>query len=649
MYILPLQPFTPFTNQIKFGPPDCRCDIYKKLTPEEYVNLAEGFQKFVETCLNKIKRPNSVTTDHYRRKSRCATMAGGDLKPPPRGIFRDRVGSSSYSHARPVLERARDRVVSGPVSTQTERKRTESGGAGSRGCGEQLKPLIQTITTLDTSAGSQDSVFGVSGGSTQSVSSLESQDNKDFKLLRSSCTMQEILEAMRNPNTGISFISKTPPLPNTTFVSVDAIMWLMEHVEGVSSEKRAIAIMEQMLEQHCIRHASGDSRVRFRYGFYLYYLVEKDGSVPAYQGDSAAFRADWIEVALELYRHDSEDLELLHCCSEDSGFGLDFLQQSIRRFSGNKGDFSKPSTYQDYAFKSFTLDVDSLGKSERPEWGEGKYQGKYKPDKAFELRVNWSVATGAVITELVSNWARKAQNNGLSIIPIPGDPFALPSQNSDPIRGPIFIELDTNCLMQEKVSLFQEFSEDSWEQRLFLFRESIVKRFGFIACTTDPHQQKSSTTFSTHHQYIHCTGNCFVLIPTQLELVPGIQGIKGMSIKKKSVASSTLPKTPTEPSQMNTTGAKSKDSSGSVISRHPAGKTQVKYEHDETGFLWSWNFMISKRWKNISNTGATGDIGFMDKLLADFRKFCNNEDDRLVNYWEECWEQIHKGRENVGL
>ena len=185
---------------------------------------------------------------------------------------------------------------------------------------------------------------------------------------------------------------------------------------------------------------------------------------------------------MEFFRPDREELELVQCCADDSGFGADFLQQSIRRFSGNSGDFHKPNTYQqgqlkDYSFKSFTVDVDSVGKSERPEWGEGKYQGKYRPDKAFELRVNWSVATGAVITELVSNWARKAQNNGLSIIPIPGDPFALPSQNSDPIRGPIFIELDTLCLKQEKVNLFQEFSEDSWEQRLFLFRESIVKRY----------------------------------------------------------------------------------------------------------------------------------------------------------------------------
>jgi len=652
IYVLPLKPFIPFTNQIKDSPSDsrCRCDIYKKPTTEENVNLAEGFLRFVETCLNKIKRPNSVSTDIYRRKSRCATMAVGDLKPPGsmRGsMFRERVGSSS--HTRPVVDRARDRVVSGPVTTHTERKRTES-GSGVKGM-EPLRPLTQTITTLDMGgAGSQDSVFGVSGGSTASVSSLDSQENKDFKLLRSSCTMQEILEAMRNPSTGLAFVSKTSPLPSTTFVSAEAVMWLMEHVEGVCNEKRGIVMMEQLLEQNYIRHASGDTRVRFRYGFYLYCLVEKDMGALSYQGDSHAFSNDWIEVALEFYRPDREELEVFQCCAEDSGFGLDFLQQSIRRFSGNSGDFNKPSTYQqgqlkDYAFKSFTLDVDSVGKSERPEWGEGKYQGKYRPDKAFELRVNWSVATGAVITELVSNWARKAQNNGLSIIPIPGDPFALPSQNSDPIRGPIFIELDTTCLMQEKVNLFQEFSEESWEQRLFLFRESIVKRFGFIACTTDPHQQKSSATFSTHHQYIHCTGNCFVLIPTQLELVPGIQGIKGMSSKKKSVGSNVLMKTTAESTNV-VTGAKSATTlNSSVISRHPAGKTQVRYEHDETGFLWSWNFMISKRWKNISNTGATGEIPFMDKLLADFRRFCNNEDNRLVNYWDECWEQIHSHRQ----
>ena len=111
----------------------------------------------------------------------------------------------------------------------------------------------------------------------------------------------------------------------------------------------------------------------------------------------------------------------------------------------------------------------------------------------------------------------------MSILPIPGDPVTLPCENSDPIRGPIFIEADTECLKQDKINLFQEFSEDSWAQRLFLFREAIVKRYGFKACTTDLNQKKSSATFSTHDQYIHCTGNCFILIPTQLKLVLGIR------------------------------------------------------------------------------------------------------------------------------
>lgn len=44
-------------------------------------------------------------------------------------------------------------------------------------------------------------------------------------------------------------------------------------------------------------------------------------------------------------------------------------------------------------------------------------------------------------------WARKAQGCGLQMIPIPHDPLALPySEKSDPLRGPIFVPLNTRCL-----------------------------------------------------------------------------------------------------------------------------------------------------------------------------------------------------------
>ena len=103
-------------------------------------------------------------------------MAVGDLKPPgpSRGDFRARVGSSSsHGLSRPVIDKTalRDRVVSGPISQDNLRKRTESGGG--RGVRDQdpVRPLVQTLSSLDTGLGSQDSVFGPSNN----VSNFESQ------------------------------------------------------------------------------------------------------------------------------------------------------------------------------------------------------------------------------------------------------------------------------------------------------------------------------------------------------------------------------------------------------------------------------------------------------------------------------------------
>ena len=131
------------------------------------INTLEWF-RFIETSLNKIKRPVFNVTD--RRKSRCNTLGVGDLKaglPGGLRVFRDRVGSSS-GQAR------RDRVVSGPVTDP--RKRTESGGAGAgirlrerEVTDPGVRPLVQTISNVDM--GSQDSVFSLGHG----VSNMESQ------------------------------------------------------------------------------------------------------------------------------------------------------------------------------------------------------------------------------------------------------------------------------------------------------------------------------------------------------------------------------------------------------------------------------------------------------------------------------------------
>ena len=52
--------------------------------------------------------------------------------------------------------------------------------------------------------------------------------------------------------------------------------------------------------------------------------------------------------------------------------------------------------------KNVFVDVDSSGHSDRIEWGSALYHTHYHPQAAFELELQWLVATGCVLGDLVS-------------------------------------------------------------------------------------------------------------------------------------------------------------------------------------------------------------------------------------------------------
>lgn len=52
--------------------------------------------------------------------------------------------------------------------------------------------------------------------------------------------------------------------------------------------------------------------------------------------------------------------------------------------------------------KFVNVDVDPMSKVNRPEWATARYHANYSPTCAFELQVQWMVATGTVLGELVS-------------------------------------------------------------------------------------------------------------------------------------------------------------------------------------------------------------------------------------------------------
>lgn len=64
--------------------------------------------------------------------------------------------------------------------------------------------------------------------------------------LKANCTSADIIEAFKHPSQGLCFISTTQNLPNYTFVTADAVNWLLSHVEGVSNLDKGIQVNYQL-------------------------------------------------------------------------------------------------------------------------------------------------------------------------------------------------------------------------------------------------------------------------------------------------------------------------------------------------------------------------------------------------------------------
>lgn len=71
-----------------------------------------------------------------------------------------------------------------------------------------------------------------------------------------------IIEAMKSPTGGMSFLeAKMNDLPLFTFISYEAVAWLLEQVEGITTEQEAIDLMEKMRIEGLICHSSGNTRL----------------------------------------------------------------------------------------------------------------------------------------------------------------------------------------------------------------------------------------------------------------------------------------------------------------------------------------------------------------------------------------------------
>lgn len=622
------------TKRITEG--EAHCDIYgdRPRADEEEWQLLDGFIRFVEG-LNRIRRRHR--SDRMMRKGTSmkglqvtgpiSTHSLGESTGPPVG----KKGTSALSAllemeaSQKCLGEQQAAVHGGKSSAQP----TESSSVAMTptyvdsprkvSVDQTAVPMLDG-TSLGVSAGQSvdrgnSQTFGNSQNSAeQGFISANPSDSSSQQLTASSLTssspLAEILEAMKHPSTGVQLLSEQKGLSPCCFISAEVVHWMVNNVEGVQTPAMAIDIMQKMLEEQLITHASGEVWRTFIYGFYFYKIVmDKEPDRVAMQqpttwhttavDDFASFQRKWFEVAFVAE-------ELLH--SEIPAFLLPWLPSRPASYASRHSSFSRSFGGRSQAAallaatvpeqRTVTLDVDVNNRTDRLEWCSCYYHGNFSLNAAFEIKLHWMAVTAAVLFEMVQGWHRKATSCGFLLVPVLEGPFALPSYlYGDPLRAQLFIPLNISCLLKEgSEHLFDSFEPETYWDRMHLFQEAIAHRFGFV----QDKYSASAFNFPAENkpQYIHVTGTVFLQLPYSKRKFSGQQR------RRRNSTSST---------------------------------NQNMFCEERVGYNWAYNTMLTKTWRS----SATGDEKFADRLLKDFTDFCINRDNRLVTFWTSCLEKMH--------
>ncbi|XP_066116153.1 GATOR1 complex protein DEPDC5 isoform X3 [Saccopteryx bilineata] len=621
------------TKRITEG--EVHCDIYgdRPRADEEEWQLLDGFIRFVEG-LNRIRRRHR--SDRMMRKG--AAMKGLQMTGP--------ISTHSLESTGPPVGKKGTSALSALLEMEASQKCLGDQQAAMHGGKSSAQPaesssvamtptyvdsprkvsVDQTaIPVLDSSSlgistgqsvdRSNSQTFGNSQSSgEQSFISANPSDSSSQQLvvstLTSSSTLAEILEAMKHPSTGVQLLSEQKGLSPCCFISAEVVHWLVNNVEGVQTPAMAIDIMQKMLEEQLIMHASGEVWRTFIYGFYFYKIVmDKEPDRVAMQqpttwhttavDDFASFQRKWFEVAFVAE-------ELLH--SEIPAFLLPWLPSRPASYASRHSSFSRSFGGRSQAAallaatvpeqRTVTLDVDVNNRTDRLEWCSCYYHGNFSLNAAFEIKLHWMAVTAAVLFEMVQGWHRKATSCGFLLVPVLEGPFALPSYlYGDPLRAQLFIPLNISCLLKEgSEHLFDSFEPETYWDRMHLFQEAIAHRFGFV----QDKYSASAFNFPAENkpQYIHVTGTVFLQLPYSK------RKFSGQPRRRRNSTSST---------------------------------SQNMFCEERIGYNWAYNTMLTKTWRS----SATGDEKFADRLLKDFTDFCTNRDNRLVTFWTSCLEKMH--------
>ncbi|XP_038059351.1 GATOR complex protein DEPDC5-like isoform X2 [Patiria miniata] len=603
-------------------------DVFEERSMSQRLTLLDGFLRFVEGWNRKRRAPS---------------------RPPSQ----------------------RPSVVGDPTQTTTPRRlKSRSGPTSGPTSGDSTPTTFQPNPMLSTaSINSALASIGIIGGGGAKgkeegggVFLPKSPGSPEPDKLSLLTPASHVASIMRSPIEGVSLMTgDVKGLTGDCFVSADAVAWIRKNLIGSVSHDEALSLMQMILEEGHIRSVfSATANKTFLYGYYIYCFVpqsevtspdsRRPSGIPATRSPltltfDTTSRNPWFEVSCS-HPEGGNYGKLSHQPSEESSENRDETaaenQEGVDSAEVEKdnGIGSEPETsFQQPAYKSLFLEIDSSKLKDRVEWCHVGYHSNYNPVSAFEIELQWLTSTPSLLQELITNWARRAVTSGFHLVPTHVDPFGFNWDTSDSLHSPLFIELRLpgDCLGEVKGS-----GEDSTAMEVGRrIQQAILTRFGFLSNQTSYHSPLASNTQSDHSalpihsQYVHVTGCAFLLTLPFSQPPPSTLQTQHLPCLCKLGAGHTNSSCPTSASRTQSNGMGFE----SPIPERYGGKF---------GFLYVHNYLLSKKWRS----SATGDEKFHEALLADFSRFCQGEDGRLVQLLEtmrSCKEETSAGADDDQL
>jgi len=572
----------------------------KKNTSSQEDSVVDGILRFLEV-LNRIKRlqPQKVPQTPKERKQSEASLSSRRI-------------SKQHEHK-----------TARPLSSELTVAKDNNSTPGS--------PLA--IRSRSSSATEEEFAGPDTRGSPSRELASEqpkTMDESEKERLSVESPLESVAEAMLDPGKGLTFLPELKGLKPSSFLSVEAISWILQNVDGVNSKEQAIQLCQKMVEAGFIQHASESAKQTLVEGFIIFCFTPKSSWVEKTEDilDTSKFRAphrssidverfevdllrafqmEWFEIAIWPRKTSEEVPEFLAPDQVIDSFPTSSpYRKRNRTRSARRSQRGRLHSDSDCgcgpAYKFVTLDADPHHKSQRPETCTVRYHGNYCALHAFEIELHWIAATGCIVNDMVHSWTRKAPSCGFHLVPVPVSPFPDPvGRNVDPFRLPVFIPLNFSNCTADGCGLFEDFDPSTRSLRMFLFLEDILQRFGFIRDSPYGSMHVSSPMVQVTpvqcraNDYVHTSGVAFVrILNLDEEEDPFTIGLSRLEVEQPS--------------------------SGCW------------------GFHWMHNYMLTRRWRSA----ATGDSEAANTLRGELEDFCADKNGALKTFWESCREPARK-------